>query len=1191
MKSYPSSNAVIRGSGEGRSGSGRQKSVHLNVQPRRAGLVSSFILVALCFSLLGLFSGSALKAQTVTGSVVGVVTDTSNAVIASVTVTLTNTGTAEQQTTETSANGAYQFLNVQPGNYQLVVEKAGFKRFVRDGIQVTVQGAVRVDVALAVGNVSESVTVTALTPLIDTQSASVSQVVEGRNVDELPLNGRNTMNLLATVAGVIPQGSSAGATGGNQAGGQFTNDFGWGNIQIGGGMAGEAGQYLDGVTLNDAWSNTIGIVPTQDSVQEFRVVSSEVPPDFGAFMGGAVSMTTRSGTNAFHGTAYEYLRNTVLDANFFFNNRNHLPRAVLEQNQFGVAGGGPIKRDKMFFFGSYEDFRLAQDIPITTTVPTDQMKQGIFTAPGIATIYNPFVAPAPTRPAFLNNTIPTGMLNPTSLALLSYYAEPTNTTVLANNYSTNGPTGSDQVEYVGRYDYTVNEKQRVFARYSYWNGNTQSYNPFFNKTGTSATIYHTDNATVGDTYSFSPKLLGDFRASYMRTIYSLLPASTGKADLAQYGPAWATLAPQLTYNENPVPSVAGFYGFGNEDTHNLAITNEYILSGSFTKILNRHTLKMGGEARREEFYFLQLTNSSGSFAFSSNFTNSTGLTSGSGGNAFASFLLGTPASGNIGTGVRTGIVNDYDGLYLNDTYQVTRKLTLNLGVRWEIPGMYSEKKNRLTELLPNATDPLSAETGLPLKGQLALVDSPAYTPRTIMDARLHYFDPRVGLAWQAPMGIVARAAYGISHQSLNGTFGAGSAITAATTTMVSSVNGAGIIPTNLISNPFPAGVIEPPLRSPSFLSTIEGNALSGPVPTQSMPYMQQWNLGFQKEIVTGLLFDIGYVGAKATHLPVAAENLNQLPDQYDSMGSALLNSNVNPFAGKVNSTSVLNGPTITTGQLLRPYPQFTSVTVTPPTYGNSEYDSLQAKVVKRFKTGGTLSGNYTWSKNIADADTGFGFLESNGVGAIQDYDNIRGSRSLTSFNVAQRVVVSYVADLPFGRGQRWGNDVTGVAGQIISGWRVNGISTFQSGFPLPLTASANSLSSFGAGTIRPNVAAGCNKKITGSAQSRLGEWFNTSCFSEPGAFAFGSEGRTDNTLVTPGIANYDFSTVKKTRITEGVNVDFDVEFFNIFNRVQFGPPGEAFNPSTISTPANVFGVISSQINQPRLVQFAARLNF
>jgi hypothetical protein len=290
---------------------------------------------------------------------------------------------------------------------------------------------------------------------------------------------------------------------------------------------------------------------------------------------------------------------------------------------------------------------------------------------------------------------------------------------------------------------------------------------------------------------------------------------------------------------------------------------------------------------------------------------------------------------------------------------------------------------------------------------------------------------------------------------------------------------------------------------------------------------------------------------------------------------------------------VLNGPTITVGQLLRPYPQYTSVTLVPPTIGNSIYNSLQTRVVRRFRTGGTLMGTYTWSKNISDSDTGAGFLESNGVGGIQDFYTPRASRSLTSFDVAHRVVISYVVDLPFGRGQKWLPNVTGLTGKLVSGWRLNGITTFQGGFPLPLTAQATTLqTTFGGGTTRPNVVAGCEKNISGSAQERLNQWFNVSCFSQPGAFAFGSESRTDPNLRTHGIANYDFSVVKRTQITERVGMDFNVEFFNIFNRVQFAPPGEQYNASTINNPAlNLFGVVRAQQNQPRLIQLALRLSF
>jgi Carboxypeptidase regulatory-like domain len=1197
--------------------------VNVKLQTRRVGRgevpgvefckqrMSHYIRLAFCFAMIGLclLSGSALSAQTTTGSVIGVVTDATSASVASATVTLTNTDTSEKKTAQTDSNGAYQFLNLLPGNYRVEVEKSGFKRFVRNGLQVTVQGAVRVDVSLPVGDVSQSIDISTDSPLIDTQSASVSAVVEGRTVDELPLNGRNTMNLLSTVAGVIPQGSSQGATGGNQAGGQFTNDFGWGNIQIGGGMAGQSAFFLDGVTLNGPWSNTIGIVPTQDSVQEFRVVSNSLSPDFGALMGGAVNITTKAGTNQFHGTLYEYLRNTVLNANFFFNNRTGQPRPPVKQNQYGAAVGGPILHDKTFFFFSWEGFSIRQAIPLLTTVPTDAMKAGDFT--GLALLYDPLTTcgqlgnPACpvgpngqaviTRKTFASenatgaNMIPTNRIDPTAKALLHLYAEP-NLPGTGSNYTANGPTGSSQNEYVGRVDHTLSEKQRLFGRYSYWNGNTESYNPFFNTSGTSSTIYHTHLITLGDTYSFTPSLLGDFRGSYMRTLYSLLPVSTGKANLPQYGPAWAALAPQLTYQENPVPQVSGFYSFGNMDTHNLANTNQFVLAGSITKSLSKHTLKMGGEWRRSEFYFAQLTNSSGVFAFNNGFTSIDSTTSSPTGNAFASYMLGTPASGNFGTATRTAIVNTYQAVFFNDTYQVNRRLTATLGVRWEIPGMFSDKKDRLTELLPNAVDPIGQAAGLPLKGQLALVNSPAYPPRTILTARYNQFEPRVGIAWQAPYGIVMRAAYGITHQALAGVGGASSPITSATTTMVTTTNG-GLTPANFLSNPLPNGIIQPPGRSPSFLSTVEGGALSGPVPTQSLPYLQQWNFGLQKEVVSGFLLNASYAGSKATHLPVSSQNINQLPDQYNSMGTALQTSVTNPMAGLLNPTSALNAAKITAGQLLRPYPQFTSVTKTPPTTGSASYNSLQANAVKRFHAGGTLSANYTWSKNISDADTSFGFLESNGVGSIQDFNNPRASRSLTSFNVAHRVVVSYVMDLPFGQGHKWLGNVSGVTGQLISGWRVNGITTLQSGFPLPLTAQATVLqSTFGAGTARPNVVPGCTKTTSGSAQSRLSSWFNKACFTQPDPFGFGNESRTDPILRTAGVANWDFSVVKRTQI-ERVALDFNVEFFNIFNRVQFSPPGESYNASTVNAAANLFGVVTNQVNQPRLVQAALRLTF
>jgi hypothetical protein len=1144
--------------------------------------VSAFVR---CAAILCLVSALREPAAANDGKIVGSVLDLSATGVPNATVTALNSETGLRRVAASDEHGFYQLLSLPSGRYDIYAGAPGMAKAMRTGIEIRVAESLRLDFKLEMRPVSEAITV--YESDLSEVSTGVSQLFRGRQVQETPVNGRNVLSLLALSSGVVPQSSSIGSTAGNQFQGSFTNTFGWGNLQMGGAMSGQSAFFLDGVGLNSPWSATVGIVPTQDSIEEFRVATFNSGVEFGAFMGGVAEFETKRGTNAFHGTLYEYFRNKVLNANYFFNNRGGLARPAFVQNQYGAAAGGPVKRDKTFFFGSWEGFAVRQGTPLLTTVPTVAMRSGNFS--GLPPIYDPYTSP---RTPFPNNVIPATRFDQAATKLIRLWAQP-NVQGDSANYNTNGPTGSKQNEYVGRADHALSDRQRLFGRFSYWDGTTQSYNPFFNESGTSATLYHTQQAVAGDTYLLSPTLLGDFRASYMRTEYSLQPPSTGKANLAQYGAAWAALADQVTYEENPVPQVSGYYAFANMDTHNLAVGNQYVLSGSITKSMSRHTLKMGGEARRSEFYFAQLTNASGTFAFNNAFTSASATTSSPTGNGFASFLLGTPAGGNIGTARRPGVVNGYRALYITDTYQVSRRLTLTLGLRWELPGMYSEKKDRLTELLPDAVDPLSQVTGLNLRGRLALVNSEAYSDRHVLTFRYRMFDPRVGLAWQAGQGVVVRMGYGISHQSLNGVFGAGSPINVATTAMVTSFNG-GLTPADTLSNPFPNGIIQPPGRDPNFLGTVAGAALTGPVPNQALPYMQQWNFGLQKEVASGLLVEVSYAGAKGTHLPRGTQNINQLPNGYLPMGSALLvpNPGGNPFAGKLPTTSVLNGATITVGQLLRPYPQYTSVTMVPPTIGNSIYHSLQNRIVKRFHSGGTLMGTYTWSKNISDSDTGAGFLESNGVGGIQDFYTPRASRSLTSFDVAHRVVLSYVVDLPLGRGQKWMPNATGLIGTLVSGWRVHGISTFQGGFPLPLTAQATTLqTTFGGGTTRPNVIAGCDKKIDGPAQARLDRWFNTSCFSQPGAFAFGSESRTDPKLRTAGIANYDFSVVKRTQITERVGMDLNVEFFNIFNRVQFAPPGEQYNPSTINTALNLFGVVRAQQNQPRLIQLAMRLSF
>jgi len=470
------------------------------------------------------------------------------------------------------------------------------------------------------------------------------------------------------------------------------------------------------------------------------------------------------------------------------------------------------------------------------------------------------------------------------------------------------------------------------------------------------------------------------------------------------------------------------------------------------------------------------------------------------------------------------------------------------------------------------------------------VNSSLYGPNTIHPQKLDLFAPRLGFAYRLTADFVIRGGYAITYLPndvafLNAPWG--SSLNSATTTMASTLNG-GITPNAVLSNPFPNGLFQAPGHNSTALSALsEGGSPSAPVPDEPYPYAQQWNLNIEKQLRGGTLLEVGYGGSKGTHLPLAlTAQLDQLPDQYDSLGSALVTQVSNPFHNYLSTTiGQLSATTVSAGQLLRPFPQYLGFTNSAPMVANSTYHSLQTKVERRFKSGGTILATYTWSKLLSNTDTLTSWLESSTAGAVQDWNNIAAEKSLASYDVPHRVVVSYVLDLPVGNGRRFLGGAHGFANKTVSGWGINGISTFQSGFPLVLTAQPTVLStSFGAGTPRPNVVAGCSKFVSSSPVNRLNNYFNTACFSQPGSFAFGSESRTDPNMRSEGIDNFDFSVFKDTALTERFKLQFRTEFFNLFNRVQFNAPG-----GSLGTPQ--FGVVTATRNQPRLVQFALRLAF
>jgi hypothetical protein len=1135
---------------------------------------------------------SQAAAQTSYGSVVGTVVDATRGSIPAASVTLTNIGTGERRSIPTDADGNFQFVNLIPGNYRVQVESRGFKRYSQEPIRVEVEAAVRIEAIMQVGDVAEEVTVSSEAPLLQTQTATLGQTVEGRVVQDMPLNGRNVLNLVALAPGVVPQGSTSGSPLGNQAGGTFTNNTGWGNYQIGGGMGNQSAFYLDGVPLNTVNANSPGLVPVQDMVQEFRVDSNAVSAEFGRFSGGVVNMASKSGTNEIHGTAYEYLRNKVLNANDFFNNRSGVKRNAFTQNQYGATASGPIVKDKAFFFFSWENFGLRNGKPTLTTVPTAAMRAGDFS--GLPTIYDPYstcglsgtpacAAGQATRTPFPNNLIPADRIDPTAKVLMNEWGAP-NLPGNVNNFAGNTNLGGNQTQETIRGDYTLKEKHRLFGRFTYWNGTSLPSDPFGKNFGGLTTLYGADDAVAGDTYSLNPTTILDFRVSYLRALHAFRPQQTG-TDLSQYGPAWAALANQVTLPEAPLASVTGFAGFSG--VYIQSTSNEYFLSGGATKIMGRHSLKFGGEARRWDWGFVQSNTAAGSFSFNNVFTSSNPLSPGNTGYAFASYFLGTPASGNLAGAARVMQQIYYQGYYLTDSYRVTNTLTLNVGVRLDVDGSFSERYNRMVVWQRDAADPLGAKVGMNLKGQLAFVNTPAYPDRHQLGPSKVLAAPRVGIAWNLAKNTVIRTGYGlswVSPEQINYSLAPfQSAVNAATTTMVTSANG-GFTPLNTLSNPFPGGLIGPLNNDPAGLSRFEGQSFNAPNPGQPFASVQQWNFQVQHQFAQGLSLDVGYAGSKATHLSFSVLQINQLPDQYLSQGAALLNTVPNPFYGVLPaSAGTLGLPTVTAEQLLRPYPQFLNVGDSAAQRGDSTYHALQMRFVKRFRSGGTVTAAYTWSKLLSDTDTLSSWLEAgHSVGGVQDPSNLRLEKSLASFDAANRLVVSYVYDLPIGTGRHFLSSVHGPAGKLVSGWGIGGITTIQSGLPLAFTTASNLTNSLGGGS-RPNVISS-DVTVSGTAQSRLNRWFNTAAFAQPASFTFGNESRTDPVLRAAGINNFDFTVVKNTQINERFKLEFRTEFFNLFNRVQFADPNTSFGNQQ-------FGVVSSAMNLPRLVQLGLRLGF
>ena len=1161
-----------------------------------------------CFIIasFAIFASSLTYAQTTFGTIVGAVTDASGASVPEAQVTLTNIGTSAKRDTITGTDGLYRFPDVTPGSYRIEVEKQGFNRASREPVNLEVAATIKIDFALRLGAITESIQVTQETPLLQPETSSLGQVVENRLTNELPLNGRNPLNLVALVPSVVPQGQSMGTATG-------ANPHAFGNYSIGGGLAQQSATFLDGAPLNTAYVNDTMLIPTQDSLQEFKVETNNLTAEYGKFAGGVINMSTKGGTNDLHGGGWEFLRNKVLNSADFFSNLAGLQKPAFTQNEFGANLGGPVYiphvyngKNRTFFFVTYEGFRLRQGQTFTNTNPTVAERGGDFSnlrsaSGALIPIYDPLTtvpnnSGGYTRMPFPNNVIPPSSITLPSKMLLGLYPLPNVPGVPftnANNWIGNAPVGGNNDEVVARIDQNISDKQHLFARYSYWTNLNLPIDPF----GTGVCKdrcgekFNTNSFVIDDVYILSPTTTLDVRGSFLRWSYNRIPKITG-VDVTQYG--WpASLQQEISFHVLPMPIISGFdpnsfFGGDGGSSQIFSYDDNERIAGGLTKVVGVHTLKFGGEFLRQTHNYGQDNDGAGNHQFDTGFTASSPLNP-VGGSGLASYLLGdisATATSSLNSILFPAGEQLYRGLYVQDDWKVTKKLTLNLGVRWELLGSWTERHNELSYFEPNVVNPVAATAGLDFAGTIGKVDSSTRGSRYNINLDYHEFSPRIGLAYQIDSKTVVRAGYGIFYipNNLNqGLMPTNDTLNSHATPVLASING-GVTPYATFANPFPNGLVLPPGQNIALAqSIILGQTIASPLTTNPWAYAQQFNIDIQRELGHGFMLDTAFAGNKGTHLVIGSMPQNNLPDSDLSMGSKLLQSVPNPFYGLVQY-GTLSATTVTAEQLLRPYPEYTGVSLPSYNNGDSEYYSLQVKLEKRFSSGVSLLVGYAHSKMMSDTETNSTWLEAGGVAGYQDPTNLKGERSISSFDVPDRLVIGYSVDMPVGKGRKY--SLPRYLEPVAGGWGIQGITTFQSGLPLHFTVSPNTSYSFGS-TLRPNVNPSCNKGVSGSTpEENLNEWFNTSCFSQPGSFTFGSEGRNDPNLRANGITNFDMSVYKNFPFGHegGRSVQFRTEFFNLFNTPQFGFPGQVLGTAQ-------FGVVSTQANNPRLVQLALRIKF
>jgi hypothetical protein len=1194
------------------------------------------LVAALLYSL-----AAVLPAQEFRATVTGHVTDPTGAAIPKVTVQITNIGTNEVAAAVTNNQGIYSLPFLKPGTYRLTAEVAGFKKYVKDNIVLNVGDTAGIDLAMEVGQNTESVTVVAEALGLQTESADHGLVIDQKRVSELPLNARNPFMLAMLSAGVNFSGNQI-----------YQRPFDNGAIAdwtVNGGLDRKNEFLLDGAPNNaQAGGNNIALVPPVDSVQEFKIQTNSFDAAYGKSSGGIMNVSLKGGTNQFHGTLYEYMRRNALDANSFQNNSAGAPKSGHFLDQYGGSIGGPIiipkiynGRNRSFFFGNYEGYREGTPTPLTLSVPEPEWVNGDFSklvnSQGrLITIYDPQNAvinqdQTVTRQPFPNNQIPKERLNPIAQKLMSYFPKP-NTVTPGSAYGTNDlfyPGGAENLDKDDFYNMVLKFDQQLGDK----------HHLFFREASNDRTEHRNTNGVLGlgwqgpgplkrlnDAYvldwvgAVRPTFLLGGRVSFARYVEgSRGDPNIGTSPTVNGFPA--SLVAQL-----PIQNIFGTYNFTNYaglgSTPSFNYTNTVAFAGSLTKIVGSHSIKAGIDLRRIMYNVVNQGNVF-TLTFNNTWTQQIYNTADAlSGNSFASALLGLPASGTVDNNAFPSFVDRYYAGYVQDDWKVTRKLTLNLGIRWDFIQGPTERYGRLTRGFdPTAVNPVDslidrkAFPGFPtVKGGLLFVNDNGDRAANLDKTGIQ---PRFGLAYQITNKLVFRGGWGRYMINPNNDWNRTEGFSVSTS-VINSNNGGRTPIANLLNNPFPSGILQPVGKTQG-LATLLGQSPDFFDPTFHTPYTDQFTVGFQYELPLHSRLEISYVGNRGYKLQTARPynqadlSFRQTCDPLEGGSPTFCNQLVpNPFFGlpQFAGTALGTNATVSRSTLAQPFPQFSSLNQRGRNDGKTWYNAIQLDYGIRATKGLNLTFAYTFSKNIEQG----GFDNSNGNNANNAFIDVQRfiyERSLTGYDFPQVVKMSSVYELPFGRGKHFLGNSGRLVDAFLGGWQHTMILQYRSGAPWNLPGNAFYIRNAAVDTdwasavihgVNPCVAKMSDTGVIALQSYSVGVpgcSLSTINFLEFPNFApaRGTPLRTGD-IRTQSLPVADMSIGKRFKITESKAFQFRAEAFNVFNSFWMsGGSGSNGGHFSNNLDSAAFGqlvkgtVATGSTNWPRQIQLGFKFLF